>query len=46
MEVEVGTLLLSNDKNNVIAENALSYFLCLSSSLKCRSHVSGLNNNY
>ena len=31
MEVEVGTLLLSNDKNNVIAENALSYFLCLSS---------------
>ena len=31
MEVEVGTLLLSNDKNNVIAENVLSYFLCLSS---------------
>ena len=30
MEVEVGTLLLSNDKNNV-AENVLSYFLCLSS---------------
>ena len=29
MEVEVGTLLLSNDKNNVIAENVLSYFLCL-----------------
>ena len=24
MEVEVGTLLLSNDKNNVIAENVLS----------------------
>ena len=26
MEVEVGTLLLSNDENNVIAENELSYF--------------------
>ena len=25
-EVEVGTLLLSNDENNVIAENILSYF--------------------
>ena len=25
-EVEVGTLLLSNDKNNVIAEKVLSYF--------------------
>ena len=25
-EVEVGTLLLSNDENNVIAENVLSYF--------------------
>ena len=25
-EVEVGTLLLSNDKNNVIAENVLGYF--------------------
>ena len=31
MEVEVGTLLLSNDKNNVIAENVLSSFLSLSS---------------
>ena len=31
MEVEVGTLLVSNDKNNVIAENVLSYFLSLSS---------------
>ena len=31
MEVEVGTLLLSNNKNNVIAENVLSYFLCLGS---------------
>ena len=31
MEEEVGTLLLSNDKNNVIAESVLSYFLCLSS---------------
>ena len=25
-EVEVGTLLLSNDKNNVIADKVLSYF--------------------
>ena len=31
MVVEVGILLLSNDKNTVIAENVLSYFLCLSS---------------
>ena len=31
MEVEVGTFLLCNDKNNVVAENVLSYFLCLSS---------------
>ena len=31
MEVEVGTLLLSNDKNYVIAKNVLSYFLYLSS---------------
>ena len=31
MGVEVGTLLLSNDKNNVIAKNVWSYFLCLSS---------------
>ena len=25
-KVEVGILLLGNDKNNVIAENVLSYF--------------------
>ena len=25
-KVEVGTLLLSNDENNAIAENVLSYF--------------------
>ena len=25
-EVEIGTLLLSNDENNVIAEDVLSYF--------------------
>ena len=31
MGVEVGTLLLSNDKNNVIAQNVVSYFSCLSS---------------
>ena len=30
-EVEVGILLLSNDKNNVIANEVLSYFQCLSS---------------
>ena len=46
-EVEVGTLLLSKDKNNVIARNVyISYFLCLSLSLKYRSHILGLNNNY
>ena len=31
MEVEVSTLLLSNHKSNVIAENVLTYFLYLSS---------------
>ena len=31
MEVEVGSLLLCNDKKNVIAENVLSYFSCLNS---------------
>ena len=30
-EVEVGTLLLGNDKNNVIANKVLCYFWCLSS---------------
>ena len=30
-DVEVAILLLNNDKNNVIAENELSYFSCLSS---------------
>ena len=30
-EVEVGTLLLRNDKSNVIADKVLSYFQCLSS---------------
>ena len=29
-EVEVGTLLLGNDKNNVIVNYLLSYLLCLS----------------
>ena len=28
--VEVGTLFLRNDENNVIAKNVLSYFLCFS----------------
>ena len=31
MDLEVGTLLLSNDKNDVIAKNVLRYFLRLSS---------------
>ena len=31
MEVEVGSLLLCNDKKNVIAENVLSFFSCLNS---------------
>ena len=31
MKVEVGTLLLSNDKNDVIVENILNYSSCLSS---------------
>ena len=30
-EVEVGSLLLVNDKNNVIDNKVLSYFQCLSS---------------
>ena len=33
-EFEVGTLFLSDDKNDVIAENALNYFLCFSSKFK------------
>ena len=28
-QVELGTLLLGNDKNDVIANKLLSYFLCL-----------------
>ena len=28
-QVKVGTLLLSNDENNVIFENVLNYFLVL-----------------
>ena len=34
MAVEVGTLLLSNNKNSVIAENVLSYFLSLCSTFE------------
>ena len=30
LEVEVGTRLVSNDQNNIITENVLRYFLCLS----------------
>ena len=36
MEVEVDTLLLSNDKNSVIAEHVLSYFLCLRSAFEAQ----------
>ena len=41
MEVEVGTLLLSNDKNNVIVEKVLSYFLCLSSKFEVQFALFG-----
>ena len=41
MEVEVGSLLLSNDKNNVIAEKVLSYFLCLSSKFEVQVALYG-----
>ena len=47
-EVEVGTLLLGNDKNNVIVNKVLSCFECLS--FKFEVHVACLgttvNNNY
>ena len=46
MGVEVGTFLPGNDKNNVITKKALSYFQCLSLSLKYMSHVLWLNNHY
>ena len=39
-EVEVGTLLLDNTKSNVIAGKHYD------PSLKYKSHVSGLNNDY
>ena len=41
-KVEVDTLLLGNDKNKVIDNKVLSYFKCLSSSLKYMLHISGL----
>ena len=41
-EVEAGTILLGIDKNNVIADKVLSYFECLSSSLKYILLISGL----
>ena len=41
MEVEIGTLLLSNDKNNDIAEKVLSYFLCLSSKFEVQVALFG-----
>ena len=43
-EVEVGTLLLDNDENNVTDDKVLSHFWCLS--LKYASYVSVLNNSY
>ena len=43
-EVEVGTLLLGNDKSNIIVDKVLSYFQCLRS--KYKWYVSGLSNNY
>ena len=47
-KVEVGTLLLGNDKNNVIVNKVLSCFECLS--FKFEVHVACLgttvNNNY
>ena len=41
MEVEVDTLLLSNDKNSVIAEHVLSYFLCLRSAFEVQVALFG-----
>ena len=38
-EVEVGGLLLDNDKSNVIADKKLSYFYCFSS--KFEVYVAG-----
>ena len=32
--MEVGTLLLGNDKNNVFADKVLGYFQCLSSTFE------------
>ena len=44
MEVEAGTLLLSSDKNSVIAKNVILH--TSAPSLKYRLHILGLNNNY
>ena len=38
-ELEVGTLFLSNDKNNFIAENVLVIFCVSAASLKYRYHM-------
>ena len=46
MEVEVGTLSISNDKNNVIAKNALSYFMCLSSKFEVQVEVRIFSGQY
>ena len=44
MEMEAGTLLLSSDKNSVIAKNVILH--TWAPSLKYRLHILGLNNNY
>ena len=41
-EVEAGIILLGIDKHSVIADKVLSYFECLSSSLKYILLISGL----
>ena len=42
-DVEVGNLLLGDDKNNVIADKVLSVS---APHLKYMLHISGLNNSY
>ena len=44
LEVKVGTLLLGNDKNNVIADKVLRYFKCLSSNFEV--YIIRLANKY
>ena len=44
LDVKVGTLLLGNDKNNVIADKALCYFKFLSSNFEV--YITHLANKY